>query len=208
MKKSVLVIVYFAIAASLLGCGVTTKKVGNDNVYVLDKMSVDDITAECIYCFQNPPKNGQSYEDFYATCKIIPTFPENYNAVANTDKNYPKSYEVHDLITGIYYGGIRTEMDGNIGWDEATYHTIRVELVIQDYDRATCIYDFMDAYLRDYYTDVIESKEGTEWTLMGYMLPGEFDPDGKNGMLRLFLSMEKKDYGYKIKAQYYTHRDR
>ncbi len=127
--------------------------------YHIDDYTVDELLAECQYYFNNVPQEGSTYEDYYSTIKAEPV--STYETSCYFSNNIDKADG--DVIKSINLAGPTTQMDGTIGYSNENY-SVQIDLIIQDYDRASELYDKLLNYISTtYYTDVNDNRDSTNW---------------------------------------------
>lgn len=173
--------------------------------YVIDSLSDNDVVNECKYYFENIPSQGESFDDYYATLKAKPVIAYNDCGVECQfyDNSIDKEQTEHDVITSIGILGTQTEMDGSIGYSD-NYYGVRVNMIIQDYSRASNIYSqLFDIVLASgKFTGINDVRESTRWNA-----DAMFWTSDSGAMGVTLISMEKQVNGYNIRVTYYLRRE-
>lgn len=173
--------------------------------YVIDSLSDNDVVNECKYYFENVPSQGESFDDYYATLKVKPVKAYTDSGVDCQfyDISIDNEQTEHDVITSIRILGTQTEMDGSIGYSD-DYYGVRVDMIIQDYSRASNIYSqlFDIVSTSGKFTEINDVRDSTNWYADAMFWTSDSGAIGVN-----LISMDKQDNEYNIRVTYYLRRE-
>lgn len=173
---------------------INTSSIDNSNTnytYIISSLSADEIVNKCKYYFENTPKIGQTYEEYYSTLEVAPVNPSNELYLKFGDNLNLTTTE--DVIKYINYQGYQTEMDGTIGNSSGDIY-ISMGLFITDYNKATTIYEQLANIIKNnslYIDNFTENKDSTTWYII------------YNSRGRYLLTLTKSENGYDINIDYY-----
>ena len=165
-----------------------------EGVYFMDDLSGQEVVAECEYFFDNIPKKGSSYEEYFATFKVTPKYTRTDGEYLECIFYNPSDGGCYDIINELIIKGTQTEMDGSIGYIDNRI-SVTIIMTVHDYEKAVSIYEGLyDVVVNEYVQDIEEEKRATTWVVNGI----------ENGRQRVnLLSMSKRESGYNISATYY-----
>ncbi len=173
--------------------------------YYIDGLSVDEILEECNYCFNNVPKEGQTFDEYKASLHAIPIkYDDGYELDYKFTKDSVYSFEPSkDIISEIIVRGTKEEMDGSIGYNDDHMMVISVSVYVADYDKATALYDNLFNQLSPKFESVQDQREGKRWSASGMF----WDNNHIKGESAEIVSLEKTTNGYILKTSMYCFMD-
>ncbi len=170
--------------------------------YSIDNLSAEEVVSECKYYYENSPKQGEKYENYFSCVKADPTYTSDDGLFDIYFRSLsPNTFANNDVITRILFSGLQQEMDGTIGYSGNTYY-VEVDLIIQDYEKASTIYNQLYTIIVDEnYTDIQDNRSSTYWSSYAMFC------DTDNSAIGIsFLEMTKEEDGFQIISRYMRRR--
>ncbi len=153
--------------------------------YYIDQLSVQEITDKFKYLYQNPPRKGETFEEYYSNFEVKPILTPkskgeadvnclwidhsgNGRNISEVNPNYTVDKIDRDAIISVAVPFSQTEMDGTIGYS-ADMYAIHMYLLIKDYNRASQIYDELYKWIPENcgYTNIRETRQTEIWQTYG-----------------------------------------
>ena len=183
----------------------------NDNfVYFIDNLSAEEIVSECEFYFTDIPYKGEAYSEYVETFKVAPIDIQGIDTNRITYSFYRDEYRIPnaDFIKKIEITGIVSQMDGTIGFGSSStpHMTVYIELWIQDYDKASEVYDKLFDFLKPYYyveEAFSDRRESTTWSSNG-AIPVDPTNLSMGYYTKEFLKMTKQNGFFVINTELYT----
>ena len=170
--------------------------------YYIDDLSSDEIVNECMTILNNIPENGQTIEQYESSLKFLPldTSIDEYFMYYYFSKEHDphRSFPSKSAVTYISGANIGTQMDGTLALRSDQYHWMTIELCITDYETASAVYDSLFSTLSPLYTDIDDSRDGTNWR--AYAM---YKYTSNAAASVEFMNLEKVDNGYILHASKY-----
>nr|WP_027871159.1 hypothetical protein [[Eubacterium] cellulosolvens] len=134
--------------------------------YDIDEMTAEKVVETYQYYYNNIPKQGSSFDDYYATLKVKPVKTSDTSIFCQFYDENDKTIPERDVIKSISIGNIEAEMDRTIGYGDTGYFTVNIDLIIHDYDKAVDIYNgFFNQIDSKVITDPLSMDYNTAITL-------------------------------------------
>lgn len=142
-------------------------------IYINDK-SVEEIVEMAKGYLERFPRIGDDPEEFVlgygVPFRYVPEYVHDwekgdlyYRAEMATDE----FVNMNDIVYYVGISGYTEEMDGKIGKSYNDWVCPQVSMYIKDYEKAVAVYDALVEYTSQYYTDIDDTREGTEWKCYG-----------------------------------------
>lgn len=142
----------------------------SEHRYSLDDMTAEDMYREIISIITNEPYDGQTYENYKESFRVIPSQMEGYDDLhySFVDYNDYGSYWYlnSSYIESFYIRGPYKKMDGTIGMElaEDQYFSYNLQFVVNDYEKAVALYDLLVEYTKGLgYENFEDSRVTSEW---------------------------------------------
>lgn len=128
--------------------------------YYLDNMTAKEIADKFRYYYQNPPYQGETFDEYYTTFPVKPfitqdTYTSMYSSTilsqwvemaghgrrkSELDPGRTVDKIDRNAILSIMIQGAYVQMDGTIGYS-GEYYSLDMRMFIKDYDTASAVYD-------------------------------------------------------------------